>query len=181
MGSNFYSLALHLNVTPEQPWFYWFIHNKKYFLFFNHLHLIKCVRNNLMKYCFKFGKYVVTWKDRYLDPLHYKATLGGGGGMTTLHQCNFISEFRKLFFTSFLTSSTGNCTADFMSSSPSGQTTKNLQHACWLQQLNFNPWQSDPPSTNVQLLDICFTNVRKNTAVHCLQEAKHNLQRSSGV
>lgn len=34
---------------------------------FDPLHLIKCVRNNLMKYCFKFGKYVGTWKDRYLE------------------------------------------------------------------------------------------------------------------
>ena len=56
-----YSLALHLNVTPEQPWF---IHNnKKYFLMFDPPHLIKCVRNNLMKYCFIFGQYVATWKD----------------------------------------------------------------------------------------------------------------------
>ena len=61
MGSNFYSLALHLNVTPEQPWF---IHNdKKYFLMFDPPHLIKCVRNNLMKYCFRFGQYVAAWKD----------------------------------------------------------------------------------------------------------------------
>ena len=61
MGSNFYSLALHLNVTPEQPWF---VHNnKKYFLMFDPPHLIKCVRNNLMKYCFRFGQYVAAWKD----------------------------------------------------------------------------------------------------------------------
>ena len=61
MGSNFYSLALHLNVTREKPWF---LHkNKKYFLIFDPPHLIKCVRNNLMKYCFRFGQYVASWKD----------------------------------------------------------------------------------------------------------------------
>ena len=39
MGSNFYSLALHLNVTPEKPWF---LHkNKKYLLMFDPPHLIK--------------------------------------------------------------------------------------------------------------------------------------------
>jgi hypothetical protein len=61
MGSNFHSLALHLNVTPEQPWF--MHNNKKYFLMFDPPHLIKCVRNNLMKYCLRFGQYVATWKD----------------------------------------------------------------------------------------------------------------------
>ncbi|CAB4010470.1 Transposable element P transposase [Paramuricea clavata] len=61
MGSNFHSLALRLNVTPEQPWF--MHNNKKYFLMFDPPHLIKCVRNNLMKYCFRFGQYVATWKD----------------------------------------------------------------------------------------------------------------------
>ena len=59
--SNFYSLAKRLNVTPEQSKF---IHNnKKYFLMFDPPHLIKCVRNNLMKYSFKFDQHVATRKD----------------------------------------------------------------------------------------------------------------------
>jgi hypothetical protein len=61
MGSKFHSLALHQNVTPEQPWF---MHNNiKCFPMFDTPHLIKCVRNNLSKYCFRFGQYVATWKD----------------------------------------------------------------------------------------------------------------------
>ena len=41
-GSNFYSLAQRLQVSPEQPWF---IHNNKmYFLMFDPPHLIKSVR-----------------------------------------------------------------------------------------------------------------------------------------
>ena len=60
-GSNFHSLAKRLNVSPDQPWF---IHNNKmYFLMFDPPHLIKCVRNNLMKYSFQFGQHVATWKD----------------------------------------------------------------------------------------------------------------------
>ena len=47
MGSNFQSLANHLVVTPERPWF---IHNnKKYFRMFDPPHLLKSVHNNLMK------------------------------------------------------------------------------------------------------------------------------------
>ena len=34
-----------------------------YFLMFDPLHLIKCVRNNLMKYSFQFGQHVAAWKD----------------------------------------------------------------------------------------------------------------------
>jgi hypothetical protein len=61
MGSNFQSLAKRLNITPENPWF---IHNnQKYFVMFDPPHLLKCVRNNLMKYSFKFGLYSATWKD----------------------------------------------------------------------------------------------------------------------
>ena len=60
-GSNFHSLAKRLKVTPDQPWL---IHNNKmYFLMFDPPHLIKCVRNNLMKYSFQFGQHVATWKD----------------------------------------------------------------------------------------------------------------------
>ena len=60
MGSNFQSLAKYLNITPENPWF---IHNnQKYFVMFDPPHLFKCVRNNLMKYSFKFGSYTATWQ-----------------------------------------------------------------------------------------------------------------------
>ena len=61
LGSNFQSLAKHLGVTPEQPWF---IHNKKkYYLIFDPPHLIKCIRNNLMKYTFRFGQHTAKWED----------------------------------------------------------------------------------------------------------------------
>ena len=53
MGSNFYSWANHLGITPKQPWF---VHNNRViFLMFDPPHLIKCIRNNLMKYSFKFA------------------------------------------------------------------------------------------------------------------------------
>ena len=61
MGSNFYSLSIRLGVTPEKPWF---IHNnKKIFLMFDPPHLLKCTRNNLMKYTFRFSNYSACWKD----------------------------------------------------------------------------------------------------------------------
>ena len=61
MGSNFQSLAKRLNVTNEKPWFE---HNsKKYFLMFDPPHLLKSVRNNLLKYSFVFNDEVATWKD----------------------------------------------------------------------------------------------------------------------
>ena len=61
LGDNFQSLAKHLGITPEKPWF---MHNqKKYYLMFDPPHLIKCIRNNLMKYTFKFGQYTATWQD----------------------------------------------------------------------------------------------------------------------
>ena len=61
MGSNFQSLATHLGVTPEKPWF---LHNgKKYFLMFDPPHIIKCIWNNLMNYKFQFGKYTAQWQD----------------------------------------------------------------------------------------------------------------------
>jgi hypothetical protein len=48
MGSNFQSLAKRLNITAGNPWF---IHNnQKYFVMFDPPHLLKCVRNNLVKY-----------------------------------------------------------------------------------------------------------------------------------
>ena len=60
-GSNFYSLAQRLKVTPEEPWF---THNgRKIFLMFDPPHLIKSVRNNLMKYSLRFGEHAASWKD----------------------------------------------------------------------------------------------------------------------
>lgn len=44
MGSNFHSFANHLGFTPEKLRF-------------------ECIRNNLMKYKFKFGNCVASWKD----------------------------------------------------------------------------------------------------------------------
>ena len=61
MGSNFHSWANYLGITPEKPWF---VHNKQViFLMFDPPHLIKSIRNNLMKYSFKFAKYVASWSD----------------------------------------------------------------------------------------------------------------------
>ena len=61
MGSNFQNLANHFNTTPKNPWF---IHNnQKYFVMFDPPHLLKCIRNNLMKYSYKFGMYVASWND----------------------------------------------------------------------------------------------------------------------
>ena len=61
MGSNFQSWANYLGITPEKPWF---VHNKLViFLMFDPPHLIKSIRNNLMKYSFKFAKYVASWSD----------------------------------------------------------------------------------------------------------------------
>ena len=61
MGSNFQSLAMHLGVTPEKPWF--LNNGKKYFLMFDPPHLIKCIQNNLMNYKFQFRKYTAQWQD----------------------------------------------------------------------------------------------------------------------
>ena len=60
-GSNFYSLAQRLKVTPDEPWF---THNgRKIFLMFDPPHRIESVRNNLMKYSLRFGEHVASWKD----------------------------------------------------------------------------------------------------------------------
>ena len=60
-GSNFYSLAQRLKVTPDEPWF---THNgRKIFLMFDPPHVIESVRNNLMKYSLRFGEHVASWTD----------------------------------------------------------------------------------------------------------------------
>ena len=61
LGSNFRSLANHPGITPEKPWF--MLNGKRYYLMFDPPHLIKCIRNNLMKYTFKFGQYTAKWQD----------------------------------------------------------------------------------------------------------------------
>ena len=59
-GLNFYSLATRLKVAPDEPWF---MHNgRKIFFMFDPPHLIKSVRNNLMKYSLRFGEHVASWK-----------------------------------------------------------------------------------------------------------------------
>ena len=64
LGSNFQKLLRELNITPDKPWF---IHKgKKIFYLYDPPHLIKAVRNNLMKYDFHFGKNVkkvASWED----------------------------------------------------------------------------------------------------------------------
>ena len=64
----YFEVFLGIGITPEHPWF---IHNdKKYFVMFDPPHLIKSVRNNLMKYSFRFGQHVATWKD--IEDLYMK-------------------------------------------------------------------------------------------------------------
>ena len=49
MGSNFQSLANHLQVTPAKPWFKY--NNRKYFLMFDPPHLLKSVRKQPDEVC----------------------------------------------------------------------------------------------------------------------------------
>ena len=61
IGSNFQKLQREMGVTPEKPWF---IHNrKKIFYIIDPPHIIKAVRNNLMKHNFHFEDKVASWKD----------------------------------------------------------------------------------------------------------------------
>jgi transposase-like protein len=61
LGSNFQKLLKLLGVSVEKPWF---LHNgNKIFYLFDSPHLIKAVRNNLMKYDFHFGGKVACWDD----------------------------------------------------------------------------------------------------------------------
>ena len=62
IGSNFQELFRELNLAHENPSF---LHNGKKILFlFSAPHIIKAIRNNLMKYNFYFddGKFA-SWKD----------------------------------------------------------------------------------------------------------------------
>jgi hypothetical protein len=50
-----------MGITAESPWF---LHNgKKIFYIFDAPHIIKAVRNNLLKYDFHFNGKVASWKD----------------------------------------------------------------------------------------------------------------------
>ena len=62
LGSNFQKLVRELGVTPTQPWFLTESGKKNIFLY-DPPHLIKAVRNNLMKYDFHFGGKVASWQD----------------------------------------------------------------------------------------------------------------------
>ena len=61
LGSNFQKLLTHLKVIPQQPWFIY--KGMKIVYLFDTCHLIKAVRNNLMKYDFHFGEKVASWDD----------------------------------------------------------------------------------------------------------------------
>ena len=61
LGSNFQKLLRELNVTPTTPWI---LHNgKKIIYLFDPPHLIKAVRNNLLKHDFHFDGKVASWDD----------------------------------------------------------------------------------------------------------------------
>lgn len=61
LGSNFQKLLRELNVTPEKPWF---LHKgKKIIYLFDPPHLIKAIRNNLMKHDFHFDEKIASWDD----------------------------------------------------------------------------------------------------------------------
>ena len=61
IGSNFQKLQREMGVTAKEPRF---LHNgKKIFYIIDPPHIIKAVRNNLIKYNFHFGDKVASWKD----------------------------------------------------------------------------------------------------------------------
>ena len=60
-GSNNCSMLSSLNVCPETPYF--FKETDKYYVFYDPPHLIKNVRNNLLKYSFNLNEGSAKWKD----------------------------------------------------------------------------------------------------------------------
>ena len=50
-----------MRVTEDKP--YLKMHGKQYFTIFDPLHLLKSIRNNLMKYQFLFDGKTATWYD----------------------------------------------------------------------------------------------------------------------
>ena len=61
LGSNFHKLIRELNITPERPWFLY--KGKKIFYLFDTPHIIKAIRNNLLKYDFHFNNKDASWAD----------------------------------------------------------------------------------------------------------------------
>ena len=59
LGSNFQKLIKGLALRPTQPWFW--PKGRKVFYLFDAPHIIKAVRNNLMKYNFQFNGKVASW------------------------------------------------------------------------------------------------------------------------
>mgnify|MGYP002803931165 FL=1 len=61
IGSNFQKLIREMGITPDKPWF---IHNgKKIYYLYDPPHIIKAVRNNLIKYDYHFDGKVASWRD----------------------------------------------------------------------------------------------------------------------
>lgn len=61
IGSNFQKCVREMGVTPENPWF---LHKGRKIVFlFDTPHIIKAVRNNLIKYDFHVDGKVASWKD----------------------------------------------------------------------------------------------------------------------
>ncbi len=58
-GSNFMSFSKELGITTTETHFE--MRGKKYFVIFNPPHLLKSVRNNLLKYNFEFRIKEATW------------------------------------------------------------------------------------------------------------------------
>ena len=60
-GSNFLSFAKDQGVSTNKPYFE--MRGKKYFVIFDPPHLLKSVRNNLLKYKLEFGHKTASWDD----------------------------------------------------------------------------------------------------------------------
>lgn len=60
-GSNFLKLFASLGVSPYHPYFE--MRGKQYFTIFDPPHLLKSIRNNLMKYDFEFEGKIACWQD----------------------------------------------------------------------------------------------------------------------
>ncbi len=60
IGSNFHFVR-EMGITPENPWF--FHKERKYVYLLDTPHIIKAIRNNLIKYDYHFDGKVASWKD----------------------------------------------------------------------------------------------------------------------
>lgn len=61
IGSNFQKFVREMGITPEKPWFVY--KGKQIYYLFDPPHIIKAVRNNLMKYDYHFENKVASWRD----------------------------------------------------------------------------------------------------------------------